>query len=84
MDLTKILLDKTSEIVKTLSEKLGQPWKAEEVSVVAQIRVSNDGGESTLVTADLGKGKFINGELIPVKMLNQKEIEERVKAVKKN
>lgn len=82
MDLTKVVLDRVIELESTLSKKTGQRWEAEDLSIVAQVRLSNDAGEATIATIEVGKAKVIEGELTPIKMLGQKELEARIKAVK--
>lgn len=83
MDITKIVTDKASELEKMLSTKTGQCWSIDDLNIMAQIRLSNEEGEATIANIEIGKAKFDSGVLVAVKMIGQKELDARIKALSK-
>jgi hypothetical protein len=81
MDLVKNIADQISMVEKALADKVGGTWTADEVTIIGQIRVTNEKGETTTVGSEVGVLKdFRTDNPILMKKVDQAEFAKRMQA----
>ena len=81
MDSNNLILSKVLELEKAMTAQTGETWSVEDLTILAQIRLSNDKGEETQATLEVGKCRVVDGDLSQVKIIGQRELEARIKEV---